>query len=91
MYTKLAQCTYSPDNKTRLNKIYGIRGSWVQQDTHTTKRGPTHSINNHQQIQQQHHQHKARLTDKQRQTTSYNQWIQQREQMVLGPHKSIFT
>ena len=67
----------------RSIEIDRITKRWEQQNTHTTKRRPTHSINNRQQIKQQQHQqqHKTRLTDKQRHTTSYNQWIQQQEQI----------
>ena len=67
----------------RLNEIDKITERWEQQDTHTTKRRPTQDINHLQQTKQQQHQqqhHKTILTDKQIQTTSYNQWIQHKEQ-----------
>ena len=70
----------SQDNKTRQIKIDRITERWEQQDTHTIKQRPTHSINKLQQIKQQQQHHRTRLIDKQRQTTSYNQWIQQQEQ-----------
>ena len=65
---------------TRLNKMDKITERWEQQDTHTTKRRLTHDINHLQQTKQQQQHHRTILTDKQLQTTSYDQWIQQKEQ-----------